>query len=115
MNIIIREVEKTDNLILSQIIRNVFEEHGAPKQGTVYSDPTTDNLYELFRAKKSVLWVAVTDGKITGCCGIYPTNGLPEKQGRVSKITDCFIYFFFFDTFQLLFVNLLLLIPNICL
>jgi len=85
MNITIREIEETDNLILAQIIRNTFEEHGAPKQGTVYSDPTTDNLYELFRAEKSVLWVAVAGGKIAGCCGIYPTNGLPENCVELVK------------------------------
>jgi putative acetyltransferase len=71
MNIIIREIEETDNRLLAQIIRKTFEEYGAPGQGTVYSDPTTDDLYRLFRAGKSVLWVALTDDKIAGCCGIY--------------------------------------------
>jgi putative acetyltransferase len=85
MNIIIREVEENDNLLLAQIIRNAFEEHGAPLQGTVYSDPTTDDLYQLFRIEKSVLWVALTDGKIAGCCGIYPTKGLPENCAELVK------------------------------
>ena len=75
MNIIIREVEEPDNLLLAQIIRNAFKEYDAPKQGTVYSDPTTDDLYQLFRTKKSILWVALIDDKIAGCCGIYPTKG----------------------------------------
>jgi len=85
MNIIIREVEKDDNLLLAQIIRKTFEEYGAPKLGTVYSDPTTDDLYQLFRTEKSVLWVALTDNKIAGCCGIYPTKGLPEDCVELVK------------------------------
>jgi putative acetyltransferase len=85
MNIALREVKETDNLLLAQIIRKAFEEFGAPTQGTVYSDPTTDDLYRLFRTNKSVLWVAIMDGKIAGCCGVYPTKGLPEHCAELVK------------------------------
>ncbi|MEO8398947.1 MAG: hypothetical protein ABI550_03930 [Ignavibacteriaceae bacterium] len=37
------------------MIREVFEEHDALQQGTVYSHPTTDNLYELFQTPKSII------------------------------------------------------------
>jgi putative acetyltransferase len=85
MNIFIREIEEADNLLLAQIIRKSFEEFGAPTQGTVYSDPTTDDLFRLFRTNNSVLWVALADDKIVGCCGIYPTRGLPENCAEVVK------------------------------
>jgi putative acetyltransferase len=85
INIIIREVKKDDNLVLAQVIREVFEEHDAPRKGTVYSDPTTDNLFELFQAPESMLWVAETYGKVLGCCGIYPTEGLPEDYVELVK------------------------------
>jgi putative acetyltransferase len=83
--IMIREVEENDSLSLARIIRKAFEEYGAPMQGTVYSDPTTDDLYRLFKVEKSVLWVALTDDKIAGCCGIYPTKGLPENCAELVK------------------------------
>ena len=82
---IIRQVEEGDNALLPKIIRRVFEEHDAPRVGTVYSDPTTDNLYELFRAPNSVLWVADLDGEVAGCCGIYPTSGLPPECTELVK------------------------------
>jgi len=85
MKITIREVEENDNLLLAQIIRKAFEEYGAPTLGTVYSDPTTDDLYRLFRTDKSVLWVALADGEIAGCCGIYPTKGLPANCAELVK------------------------------
>jgi len=85
MNISIREIEEADNLLLAQIIRRAFEEYGAPMQGTVYSDPTTDNLYKLFKAEKSVLWVTLANGKTAGCCGIYPTKGLPDNCAELVK------------------------------
>jgi putative acetyltransferase len=84
-NTIIRKVRKEDNSALAKVIREVFEEHDAPRIGTVYSDPTTDNLYELFRTSRSVLWVAETESAIIGCCGIYPTEGLPENYAELVK------------------------------
>lgn len=85
MNIIPRIVSAEDNVSLANMIRKVFIEHGAPQKGTVYSDPTTDHLFELFQAPKSELWVAETDGEIVGCCGIYPTEGLPENCVELVK------------------------------
>lgn len=67
------------------MIRQVFDEHQAPQKGTVYSDPTTDNLFDLFQAEKSLLWVAEIDNEIVGCCGIFPTKGLPEKCAELVK------------------------------
>lgn len=85
MKTTLRRVEEKDNLPLAQMIREVFEEHDAPREGTVYSDPTTDNLYELFTTAKSILWVAVTGNEVVGCCGIYPTPGLDEHCAELVK------------------------------
>jgi putative acetyltransferase len=82
---IIRKVQPSDNIFLAAIIKTVFEEYDAPKIGTVYSDPTTNNLYELFKNKKSVLWVAEDKNEILGCCGIYPTGGLPDQCVELVK------------------------------
>lgn len=82
---IIRKIEKSDNKFLANIIKRVFEEHNAPKIGTVYSDPTTDNLYDLFKNRRSILCVAEENGEILGCCGIYPTDGLPNNCVELVK------------------------------
>ncbi len=82
---LIRKVSKQDNLFLAEMIRQVFNELNAPQSGTVYSDPTTDNLFELFQNEKSWLWVAEIDKEIIGCCGIYPTIGLPENCAELVK------------------------------
>jgi len=82
---IIRPVKAEDNADLAEMIRDVFIEFDAPKIGTVYSDPTTDNLFELFKKEKSVLWVAEVDNKALGCCGIYPTEGLEDKHVELVK------------------------------
>jgi putative acetyltransferase len=48
MEIIYRTIAPNDNQPIAAMIRGVFEEHDAPRQGTVFSDPTTDHLFELF-------------------------------------------------------------------
>jgi len=79
------KVKESDNKALAILIRAAFEEHDAPKEGTVYSDPTTDNLYGLFKDTRSVLWVVEEESEILGCCGIYPTQGLPTGCAELVK------------------------------
>ncbi len=80
-----RTLREDDNAALASMIRQVFEEHETPQCGTVYSDPTTDNLFALFNAPGSVLWIAELDGKAMGCCGIYPTEGLDKHCAELVK------------------------------
>ncbi|WMI65093.1 GNAT family N-acetyltransferase [Aestuariibaculum sp. YM273] len=82
---IIRQLKISDNPILASIIKNTFTEHHAPKCGTVFSDPTTDDLFTLFKQENSMLWVAEDQGEVLGCCGIYPTEGLPEGYAELVK------------------------------
>ncbi len=45
----ITTIEPNDNPGLAEIIRSALAEFGANKPGTVYYDPTTDALFELFK------------------------------------------------------------------
>ena len=81
----IRKIRKGDNAALANIIRGCFDDFNAPTDGTVYVDPTTDNLFELFKMPKSVCWVAISEGALAGCCGIFPTEGLPDGCAELVK------------------------------
>jgi putative acetyltransferase len=76
MNTLLRLVAEADNAALAQLIRTITDEYEVPREGTVYSDPRTDALYQLFQAPGSVFWVAEHDGRIIGCGGLYPSPGL---------------------------------------
>jgi len=78
-SLVFRLIEPDDNLPLAAIIRRSIEALGLPSEGTAHGDPSTDQLYELFRTEKSLYWVALQDKQILGGCGIYPTSGLPES------------------------------------
>lgn len=86
MNIQIRHIEQKDNVLLANIIRSCFHDYDVKcTAGTVYQDPTTDDLYSLFQTPKSLLWVAELEGELVGCCGIFPTENLPENCTELVK------------------------------
>lgn len=82
----IRLIESKDNVELASVIRAALTEFGANKPGTVYFDPTTDQLFQLFEAIGSVYFVAEKDQQILGGCGIFPTVGLPDKTCELVKL-----------------------------
>ncbi len=84
--ITIRNIQPPDNPYLSKIIKDTLTEFGANHPGTVYYDPTTDALYELFQTKGAGYFVAELDGKIVGGVGIYPTEGLPDDTCELVKM-----------------------------
>jgi len=85
MGITFRKIEEKDNKGIAKLIRNVFEEFNIHKPGTVYFDPTTDNLFGLFSIPGSVYWIAWEDEIMLGGCGVYPTPGLPEGCAELVK------------------------------
>ena len=85
MKITFRRLEERDNAKIAGIIRKVFREFKIDRPGTVYFDPTTDNLYELFKTPGSIYWIAEDNGTMTGGCGIFPTPGLPDGCAELVK------------------------------
>jgi len=81
-----RTIQPADNAALAVIIRNSLAEFGANKPGTVFYDPSTDALYELFQAPGSTYFVAEHDGRILGGAGIFPSPGLPEGVCELVKM-----------------------------
>jgi putative acetyltransferase len=82
----IRPIQENDNTDLAIIIRNALAEFGANKPGTVFFDPTTDELYELFQTAGSFYFVAEDeDGQLLGG-GIFPTAGLPDGTCELVKM-----------------------------
>lgn len=82
----IRTIALNDNEAVAKIIRGALEEFGANKPGTVYFDPTTDHLFELFQTPGSIYFVATLDDKIIGSGGIYPTENLPKGTCELVKL-----------------------------
>jgi putative acetyltransferase len=86
VNAVIRDILQSDNARLAQIIRSSLEEFGAHHPGTVYDDPSTDALFELFQAPKSHYFVATQGDLILGGGGIFPTAALPIDTIELVKM-----------------------------
>ncbi|HLX90616.1 MAG TPA: hypothetical protein VKR32_02975, partial [Puia sp.] len=63
-HVVIRTIRPGDNVKLASIVRTVLAEFGANHRGTVYYDPTTDRLYEMFLERGSVYFVALVKDQI---------------------------------------------------
>lgn len=85
MEIIIRPIEQKDNPVIAELIKTVFREFKIDKPGTVYTDPTTNDLFNLFKTPGAAYWVVEEDGELLGGCGIYPTEGLEENCAELVK------------------------------
>lgn len=84
--ITIRALEEKDNAAIAKIIRDSLSEFGAAKPGTVYYDPTTDALHQLFQKEGAAYFVVEHDNGLVGGGGIYPTDGLPPDTCELVKM-----------------------------
>lgn len=84
--ITIRSIKQEDNSVLAKIVKDTLAEFGANHPNTVYFDPTTDTLFEVFQKPGSTYFVAEIDGIMMGGGGIYPTDGLPVDTCELVKM-----------------------------
>ena len=82
----VRSIQPTDNAVLAKIVRNTMKEFGVNRPDTVYYDPTTDTLFELFQKPRSVYNVVELNGKIAGGAGIFATDGLADDTCELVKM-----------------------------
>lgn len=82
----IRRLEAKDNAGMAQIIRSCLTEFGVDKPGTVFTDPTTDDLHRLFRQDGSWYFIAEHEGRMLGGGGIFPSAGLPSDTCELVKM-----------------------------
>lgn len=85
-DILIRPLLPSDDAALAKVIRDTLAEFGANHPGTVYYDPTTDHLSDLFNTPGSMYNVAVLDNRIVGGGGIFPSDGLPADTCELVKM-----------------------------
>lgn len=84
MNYTIRKIEAKDNAVMAQIIRNIFEELNAPKEGTAYADPYLNSLSDVYLSENEAYFVVEMNGDVKGGAGIAPlandNSGICELQ-----------------------------------
>lgn len=81
-----RNIRKEDNQVLAKIVKDTLAEFGANHPNTVYFDPTTDTLFEVFQHPGSTYFIAEINNKMVGGGGIYPTDGLDKDTCELVKM-----------------------------
>ena len=84
--VLIRQIQPEDNPRLAIIVRETLLEFSANRCGTVYYDPTTDHLFELFQKINSIYFVAEVEGVVAGGAGIFPSSGLNQDTCELVKM-----------------------------
>jgi len=86
-HIVLRCITPADNAALASVIRKTMEEFDMNKPHTVYFEPTTDALFELFQsAAGSNYFVVELNGEVAGGAGIFPTDQLPHGTCELVKM-----------------------------
>lgn len=86
MNVELRTIRHSDNKGLATIIRDTLTEFHANRPGTVFFDPSTDHLFELFQKPGSIYYVALLENSLVGGAGIFPSAGLPDDTCELVKM-----------------------------
>lgn len=83
---IIREIKPTDNFDLSEVIRSVILEMGAPKIGTAYEDKATDLMFETYQKEKVAYFVVEHKNKVIGGAGIAKLDNSTDNICELQKM-----------------------------
>jgi putative acetyltransferase len=86
MAYIIRDIQSKDNEALAKVIRNILEEMDCALEGTVYTDSTTDNMFENYQDERTKYVVVEINGEIVGGAGIAPIANLDENYCELQKM-----------------------------
>ena len=83
---IIREIKPSDNFDLSEVIRSVILEMGAPKIGTAYEDKATDLMFETYQKEKVAYFVVEHKNKVIGGAGIAKLDNSTDNICELQKM-----------------------------
>ena len=80
-----REIKKSDNNPLGEVMEKVLIEYNAVEGGSMLGDPTCFNMYSQYTDKDSIYYVAILYGKLVGGCGVkripnIDNDGICELQ-----------------------------------
>lgn len=71
----IRLIERSDEPLVAQIIRQVMTEFACVGEGYSISDPEVDQMYTAYQGDKAAFFVIEHQGQVMGCGGFGPLVG----------------------------------------
>lgn len=84
----IRPILEKDNESIAQIIKSTLEEFDAAIEGTAYTDKETMAMFEAYKDKDSVYFVALSNNEIVAGCGI---NRLKNVENQICELQKMYM------------------------
>lgn len=78
--VLIREIEQSDNSQMARVIREVMPEFGATGEGFAIVDPQVDRMFETYAQDDSIYYVLVANAEVVGGVGIAPLEGAAHED-----------------------------------
>ncbi|WP_396159216.1 GNAT family N-acetyltransferase [Flavobacterium sp.] len=85
-SILIREIQKGDNVQIAAVIREVFITDDYPKTGTAFADTQLDFMFEAYDKPKAVYFVVEDNGRIIGGAGVSQLENSDENICELQKM-----------------------------
>jgi putative acetyltransferase len=86
MNYTIRQIKPEDNPHIATLIRSTLEELNYAIDGTVYTDPLTDSMFEYYQDPKRIYYVVEMNDEIIGGSGIAPIENQDKNYCELQKM-----------------------------
>ena len=85
-SILIREIQKGDNVQIANVIREVFISEDYPKTGTAFADSQLDFMFEAYDKPRSTYFVVEINGKIIGGAGVSQLENSNDTICELQKM-----------------------------
>ncbi len=85
-NIVIREIKKSDNAQIEQIIKACFHEFDIPLTGTAYEDIETTQMFESYQKENEVYSVVADDDEVYGGAGVKHLKDFDDDLCELQKM-----------------------------
>lgn len=85
-SILIREIQKGDNVQIANVIREVFISDDYPKTGTAFADSQLDFMFEAYDKPRSTYFIVEINGKIIGGAGVSQLENSVENICELQKM-----------------------------
>ena len=83
---LIREIKKSDDLVIAGIVRTVMNEFDANPETTILGDPSLNRMFDNYQAPGSVYFILEDNAVIAGGCGIKQLDNSNENICELQRM-----------------------------
>ena len=83
---LIREIKKSDNKIIREVLQSVMREYCVPEHGTALNDPEIFDMYSAYNEKNSIYYVLLKENNIYGGAGVAKLKNSVENICELQKM-----------------------------